>query len=292
MANVQRTKKPIKIRYNFGIVLLGVILIFGLVFYKYMKNTTLEEVLSEDREIYVPSLSSLLNGSDDEDSEEENSVASTDSETESEASEPAEIINPVPESEAVSSDYLDSCVFIGDSVTYGLSSYGLVSSSNVYASVSMSIAKIETEEIETQYGTMTVLDALEESQPENIYVMLGSSGAAWLSVDDMYDYFTSFMKKLMNTCPDSEIYIISVTPVTSDKETSVETPILNSDLDSFNELLLEYANEKSIHYLDMNSYLKNGGSSLPSSYAENDGVHLKYSTYELFIDYILTHVAG
>ncbi len=292
MANVSRTKKPIKIRYNFGIVLLGVVIIFGVVFYRYMKSTTLEEVLSEDREIYVPSFASLL-GSDEDEEEENASVSSgTASDSESEDSEPVEIVNPVPESEAVSSDYLDSCVFIGDSITYGLSSYGLVSSSNVYASVSMSIAKIETEEIETQYGTMTVLDALEESQPENIYVMLGSSGAAWLSVDDMYDYFTSFMKKLLNKCPNSEIYIISVTPVTSDKESSVETPILNSDLDSFNELLLEYANEKSIHYLDMNTYLKNGGSSLPSSYAENDGVHLKYSTYELFIEYILTHVAG
>ncbi|MCD8344605.1 MAG: GDSL-type esterase/lipase family protein [Oscillospiraceae bacterium] len=289
MANVSRTKKPIKIRYNFGIVLLGVILIFGLVFYRYMKNTTLEEVLSEDREIYVPSFASLL-GNDDEDSEGNNSVAE-DTETESEESAKAEIINPVPECEAVSSDYLDSCVFIGDSITYGLSSYGLVSSSSVYASVSMSIAKVETEEIETQYGTMTVIEALKESEPENIYVMLGTNGAAWLSVDEMYDYFTAFMKKLRNACSDSEIYIISVPPVTSDKETSVEAPILNSDLDSFNELLLEYANTNSLHYIDINSYLKDGGSSLPSSYAENDGVHLKYSTYELFIDYILTHVA-
>lgn len=289
MANVSRTKKPIKIRYNFGIVLLGVILIFGLVFYRYMKNTTLEEVLSEDREIYVPSFASLL-GNDDEDSEGNNSVAE-DTETESEESAKAEIINPVPECEAVSSDYLDSCVFIGDSITYGLSSYGLVSSSSVYASVSMSIAKVETEEIETQYGTMTVIEALKESEPENIYVMLGTNGAAWLSVDEMYDYFTAFMKKLRNACSDSEIYIISVPPVTSDKETSVEAPILNSDLDSFNELLLEYANTNSLHYIDINSYLKDGGSSLPSSYAENDGVHLKYSTYELFINYILTHVA-
>lgn len=290
MGNVSRTKKPLKVKYNFGIVLLGVILIFGLVFYRYMKNTTLEEVLSEDREIYVPSFASLLG--DDEDSDEDNASVVSDADSDEDTSEPSEIVNPVPESEAVSNDYLDSCVFIGDSLTYGLSSYGIVSSSNVYASVSMSIAKIETEEIETQYGTMTVLDALEQSQPENIYVMLGTNGAAWLSVDDMYDYYTSFMKKLMSTCPDSEIYIISVPPVTSDKETSVESPILNSDLDSLNELLLSYANDKSIHYLDINSYLKDGGSSLPSSYAENDGVHLKYSTYELFVDYILTHVAG
>ena len=290
MGNVNRTKKPLKVRYNFGIVLLGVILIFGLVFYRYMKNTTLEEVLSEDREIYVPSFASLLG--DDDDSDEDNASAVSDADLEEDTSEPSEIVNPVPESEAVSSDYLDSCVFIGDSLIYGLSSYGIVSSSNVYASVSMSIAKIETEEIETQYGTMTVLDALEQSQPENIYVMLGTNGAAWLSVDDMYDYYTSFMKKVMSTCSDSDIYIISVPPVTSDKETSVESPILNSDLDSLNELLLSYANDKSIHYLDINSYLKDGGSSLPSSYAENDGVHLKYSTYELFVDYILTHVVG
>ena len=69
----------------------------------------------------------------------------------------------------------------------------------------------------------------------------------------------------------------------------MESPIKNADIDSFNERLLEYANNNDIYYLDLNSYLKDSTGALAASDAENDGVHFKYSTYEKFIDYILKH---
>ena len=122
--------------------------------------------------------------------------------------------------------------------------------------------------------------------------MLGSNGAAWLNANEMYQYFSSFMKQVLATCPESEIYIISVPPVTVEKESSVTTPVHNSDIDEYNEKLLDYCDRNELHYLDLNSYLKNENGVLPTDDAENDGMHFKYSTYTKFIDYILTHVAN
>ncbi len=276
-------KKPRRVRYHFSLVFFAAVLIFGFMFYKYMTETTLEDVLNNESGVNLPAMSDEADVNTDEPN-------NADSETQQGSEEQS--VNPVPLSEAKSVDYLDSCVFIGDSITYGLASYNVVPANNVYASVSMSLSKVETSKIETQYGEMTILEALNLKQPENIYVMLGSNGAAFMTVNDMYQSFSSFMNNVSDICPESKIYILSVPPVTADKESSAETPILNSDLDEFNEKILEYANRNDMHYVDICTALKDESGKLPEDDAENDGLHLKYSAYSKLIDYVLSHVAG
>ncbi|MBQ8623453.1 MAG: hypothetical protein IJ424_03630 [Oscillospiraceae bacterium] len=286
MSDYSTKKKPRRVRYHFSLVFFVAVFIFGFMFYKYVTETTLEDVLAKEGSISLPAASDSVENTDN--ANETPPTEDNDPE-ESEAAEPG--INPVPLGEKKSSDYLDSCIFIGDSITYGLASYNVVPSANVYASVSMSISKVETAEIETQYGKMTILEALTNKQPENIYIMLGSNGAAFMNVNDMYQSFSSFMKKVSELCPQSEIYILSVPPVTANKESSTETPILNSDLDEFNEKLLEYADRNNMHYVDVCTALKDENGKLPEDDAENDGLHLKYSAYTKLIDYVLSHVA-
>lgn len=284
---MQEQKKRIRIRYRLSVVFFGVILIFGLMFYRYMKTVTLEDVLSENRTITVFSSNTTQKGDDKNKSDDDSAAEpSDDNKT------PAEVVNPVPESEAADESYLDSCVFIGDSITYGLVSYGVVPSSNVLSSVALSVSKIDTMQIDTAYGNVTVIDALTSMIPENIYIMLGSNGAAYMTPSEIYMSYSTFLNKLRIACPNANIYIISTPPVTDGKENSAESPIKNSDIDELNGMLLEYANQNGIHYLDMSSALKNSAGKMPSDSADNDGMHFKYSTYEIFIDYVLTHVAG
>ena len=51
-----RSGKKKKVRYHFSLVFFAAVLIFGFMFFRYMKTTTLEEVLSEDRDITMPAL--------------------------------------------------------------------------------------------------------------------------------------------------------------------------------------------------------------------------------------------
>ncbi len=277
-------RKPRRVRYHFSLVFFAAVFIFGFMFYKYMTETTLEDVLANDTDSDTIGVSDNINDTTDQgDIDQSDDVQQGIEEG---------IINPVPESEAKTADYLNSCIFVGDSITYGLASYNVVPSTNVYASMSMSISKVETGKIDTQYGEMTIAEALQLKQPENIYVMLGSNGAAFMSVNDMYQSFSSFMKIVSEICPESNVYILSVPPVTAEKEASAESPISNADLDEFNTKILEYANRNDMYYVDISSALKDDSGKLPKADAENDGLHLKYSAYEKLINYVLTHTVG
>ena len=283
----EQNRKIRRVRYRLSVVFFGVILIFGLVFYRYMKTVTLEDVLSENRTITIFSSNTTQKG------DNKNNTDDTADDAEAAGDVPVgEVVNPVPESEAADESYLDGCVFVGDSITYGLVSYGVVPSSNVLSSVALSVSKIDTMQIDTAYGNVTVLEALTSMSPENIYIMLGSNGAAYMSPSEIYLSYSQFLNKLRIACPNSKIYIISTPPVTAGKENSAESPVKNSDIDELNGKLLEYADQNKVNYLDMSSALKDSSGKLPSDSADNDGMHLKYSTYETFIDYILTHIAG
>lgn len=275
-------KKLRKVRYRLSIVFFGVVLIFGLMFYRYMKTVTLEDVLSQDRTVNFFSPNASLKGEEDGSDNLPDSGEQT-------SKQDSEIVNPIAESEPVDEDYFNDCVFIGDSVAYGLDSYKVIPSSRVLASVNMSLSKIETGQIDTAYGSLTVIEALGEIQPKNIYTLLGSNSAAYMTPAEMYQSYSAFLNKVRIACPEARVYIISVTPVTSSKEASPEAPVKNSDIDELNSKLLDYANSNGICYLDLNSEFKDETGCLKADYAENDGMHLNNSAYTDFAGYILSH---
>lgn len=202
-----------------------------------------------------------------------------------------ELTNPVPKSDARSQSYLAKCVFVGDSITVGLSDYQLVSMKNVIAEVGMNIEKINTETMQTAYGELTVLDALKEAEPENIYIMLGSNGIAWMDIDSMIGEYSTFIDGIKESLDNSNVYIIAIPPVTAARENSDE-PIKNEDIDDYNSKLLELANEKKCWYIDLNSELKGSDGKFPQSDAADDGMHFNKSTYDKMLQFVLSHVAG
>lgn len=282
MSDLKSRRKPKRVKYHFSLVFFAAVVIFGAMFYNYYTNTTLEDVLAQQNAVVDSQASN----------ENQNDINNENTDVPENIPEvvPEEKVNPVPESEKVGDDYLQNVVFIGDSLTYGLSTYNIVPSSNVLASVSLNLAKIDTATVDTAYGKLTIVDALTQMQPKTAYIMLGSNGMAYLNANELYQYFSTFMKNVLDVCPETEIYIISVPPVTAEKETTVNVPIKNSHIDEFNAKLLEYCNRNGLNYLDLNSSLKNENGVLADEDAENDGMHLKHSTYTKFTDYILTHV--
>lgn len=201
------------------------------------------------------------------------------------------LINPVPASDPKSEAYFGKCMFVGDSISVGFSDYQFMSAKNVIAEIGMNIEKINTDPMKTAYGEVTALEALKAADPENVYIMLGSNGIAWLPTDTMIEYYSEFVDKVMTDMPEADIYILSIPPVTAERETAENEPILNSDIDNYNSELLKMANEKQIYYVDINTILKNNDGKLPSEQAQDDGMHFVKDTYSVVVDYILSHTA-
>lgn len=278
-------KKKLRVRYRFSLVFFATVLIFGLMFYKYIKTTTLEDVLSQDRTITVfNDKSTVVKGDDSKDD--------TDAESPEQSSAAGEVSNPVPENETPKDEsYLDSCVFVGGSLVYGLRSHEVLPPNQVYSSVSLSIFNADTEKIDTTSGSMTVLEALQSASPENIYLLFSASSVAYSTPDDIYKSYSTFVNKLRIAVPNSRVYVISTPPVAERKENSVTSPVKNSDIDDLNVKLLKYCDDNGVYYLDLSAALKNDKGRLGDDYAENDGLHFKRSTYTELINYILAHTA-
>lgn len=212
-----------------------------------------------------------------------------DNSSQNEQSEPEKITNPVPESSAMSQTYFGKCMFVGDSITVGLSDYQLVPMKNVIAEIGLNIEKINTETIQTQFGDVTALEALKQGEPENVYVMLGSNGIAWLTIEDMIAEYTEFLSEIRKALPETKIYILSIPPVTAAREVS-EEPVSNATIIEYNSKLLELANENNYYYVDVHSALEDSEGVLSAEDAAEDGMHFNKLTYDKMISYILSHV--
>lgn len=261
------------IRFRFKVVFIIFILVTAVCFLIYMTGVNIGDDETETN-VFIQS-----------------ETEATESTSEESAAETSKIINPVPQSEPLTETYFGKCAFVGDSITVGLSDYQLVPVKNVFAEIGMNIEKINSETMQTAFGEMTALEGLKQAQPENIYIMLGSNGISWLTVDDMISYYSEFVNSIQENLPDSQIYILSIPPVTAERETDEEEPILNSDIDKYNSELLKMANDKKIHYVDVNTALKGNDGKFPAENAADDGMHFKKTTYSIMLDYILSHVA-
>lgn len=211
-----------------------------------------------------------------------------------ESSEPEPAVDPylgaaVPESETVEKSYFDDAVFVGDSLTYGLGAYEVLDASCVIAHTGINPQTILTSAcIEQANGaSVTALEAVKAAAPHKIYVMLGSNGVAFLTQDNIIEFYGEFLDELRAALPDAILYVESVLPVTHEKE-SGDSRYANSKIDALNDALLELATEKGAYFVNVSEAIKDESGCLPAA-ASSDGMHFGVSTYNKWVDYLLTH---
>ena len=287
--NNQHTKNK-KMNYRIDMVVLSCAIVFIACFVIYMFRG---EIVPESDNSGNPqaSLQSSSDSQANQNSNQPDSKNDSSSSAESENQEkPQTAVNPVPLTSKADFTYLDNCVFVGDSLTYGLSSYQILPARNVLASIGLNISKIDTEAIPTTEGKLTAINSLKIKKPSTVYIMLGSNGIAWMNVDTMISKYSDFISEIEKELPNTKICILSIPPVTAQRETASEGAIKNSTIDEYNSQLLKMANEKKIHFVDLNTGLKNNSGKLETTKAEKDGMHFKKVSYDMMIDYILTHI--
>lgn len=265
----------------------------------YLKNYEIESKPSAKYAEFVKEQEDLADAAAKKSSQGDTSEVSDSSSSEgnSESQTKSGSTNPVPESAPKGDEYIDTCMFIGDSITSGLSSYRIVPADRVMSAIGVRPDNIETQKLQTMsMGKIIEVDAVEhlkEVKPENIYILLGSNGVAWMDNDVTISCYESFVGKIKYELPDSKIYIISLTPVGTMKENIADEKsgrVLNSQIDSFNEKLLAMADRSGVYYVDANSELKGPNGKLPDD-ETSDGMHFISSTYKKFLDYLLCHTA-
>ena len=200
------------------------------------------------------------------------------------------------ETEDYGQDYLNSIIFVGDSTTYGLKAYSMLSggtnTTQVWtpASGTYSLnALVSTYKIVyPQTGEeMTVAEAAAYAKPEYMIITLGINyGVPYCGETEFKKYYRMLLDDVTEASPETKLMLQSIYPVATNNELK---DITNEKIDLANQWIEQLAEEYGLKYLHTNPALKGEDGYLVQSYQNGDGLHMQQSGFKVILNYIRTH---
>lgn len=184
--------------------------------------------------------------------------------------------------------YLNHCIFLGDSRTVAMVTYGYLPEDSTLAEVGLchvnAEEKIYTFSSGLQYSFSTYL---ETHQADVIYISYGINGVGYTDEETYKNKYEQLIDNVMQSAPDSILVLQSIWPVREGY--AMTQKITNERVDYYNDFLYNLAQEKGIYYLDTASVLKDDYNSMKGEYNSGDGLHYNEAGYEAVFSYILSH---
>ncbi len=183
---------------------------------------------------------------------------------------------------AVDKSYYDNVLFIGDSLTVGLSMYGNLKNATYFCITGMGV----DEALSRDMGGVTLDALLDARQYDAVYIMLGINNMGSKRKSFLSSY-SSLVNHVQEKQPNAGIVIQSILAVTSSY--CAEHPNFNNDeIRERNAGLAELADGEHIFYLDLNAFYMDDAGNLRDSQAR-DGLHLKTKSYKVWKEALLAN---
>lgn len=198
---------------------------------------------------------------------------------------------PVPLGESADEEeWFSDAVLIGDSRTEGLRIYsGITSKADFLTYTGLTVRGVNDGAKVIRIGEekYPVLDFLVSKSYGKIYIALGINELGRGS-DTFIQNFGQVVNKIHALQPEARIYIQSILPVNADLCRSHGYYATNPTVDSFNQALSSFCEEKEVYRLGIPEELLDENGEL-SAALTSDGVHLQKTGSALWLDYLLTH---
>ncbi len=201
----------------------------------------------------------------------------------------------LPLTEDAGTEYQDSLIFVGDSLTAHLINRGVLTGGSDTKQVWRSetnMINLNSEVTSAKIifpGTgekMTIAEAAREAKPSILIITLGTDwGVAYLGEEEFKECYTKLVVQIQKASPRTKIVLQSIFPVTA------ACPSLsNQQIDTANTWVKAVAAENECYYLDTQSILKDDKNCLKDEYCNStDGIHLTTGAYQMILNYIRTH---
>lgn len=192
---------------------------------------------------------------------------------------------------AASSQYISEMLFIGDSRTAGLVTYGFLPQIQALAMDGLNHKTAREDALISRGGRLvTIPQAAGEIAPKRMLVSFGINGLGFMGEEDFLLEYEGLLDDLLSECPDSTLIIQSIYPVSA--ELAVRKPELsNQTIAHYNELLKALAQKKGGYFLNTCEVLSDSGGALLKQYDAGDGLHLNTAAYEVILQYVSEHPA-
>lgn len=193
----------------------------------------------------------------------------------------------------VTTQWFDDAAFLGDSLTVGLSYYGIdVGDALIcgYEGTSPNQIVNRTTLHNDDRGDEVAMDVLAAAQPAKLYILLGTNA---LVADGDYEgflnYYARMLDELRGALPHTAIYVQSILPVRP--EALQKAPGLNSQrLGEVNQRLRALCAERGCTFVDISAALSDDSGALLAEAAQTDGIHLTKSGYSKWISCLCSSV--
>lgn len=191
--------------------------------------------------------------------------------------------------EELASYYGDS-VFIGDSIMVGFRNYSARQKTFVHDIPFLAVGSysafnamkpVNADNVHPVYkGKKCQLwNAVPLIGSKRAFILLGMNDISILGLEGARDQYKELIDKILETSPDLEIHIISVTYTLADQGIG---KLNNENLAKYNVLLQEMAEENGWDYLDLCTPLSDGNGNLAEEYCSDGFVHLSTAAYTLW----------
>ena len=238
----------------------------------------------------------------DDGKESPDSGTSAEPGSESEAPDEGEAASETPassvllaETEDAGQEYIDKLTFLGDSTTYGLKYYEVLSggknTTQVWtpASGTLTLFNYATATIvfPEDGQEISIVDAVTRKLPEYLVITLGVNGVSMMDEDWFKTDYTALVQSIQAASPDTKIICNSIYPVENDYA-QIES-INNTNIPQANEWIKAVAEATGCKYADSASVLKAEDGSLREDYGNGDGIHLNADGFNAVLNYLRTH---
>ena len=198
----------------------------------------------------------------------------------------------LPESPAVTDDYFDDALFIGNSLVVALQKvYPL--NSRFFATVGLNILHVFSKEIVTlPDGTVsTIYDALSALDYNKVYLMFGINELGFGTPGGFILYYNRLIDQILASAPHATVYVQSIIPIHEEKATNAgynTTIVNNTNITSFNQALEQMCRDKGVCFVDVYDAFADANGSLPAK-STPDGIHLNTADIYHWMEYLKTH---
>lgn len=174
-------------------------------------------------------------------------------------------------------------IFAGDSICQGIGYPGwaypymsIKGKKKVIAYRGLNTVTFHTKRI---FKGKTGLQKLIAEKPYRVYMMLGMNEIHFRKTSSMIAEYKSMIKEIQQACPDTDIVLCAISPVTRAERARHPG---HWQISVFNKKLKALAKKTGCRYFDYTAFLKDSGGYLKAQYAEGDGYHWKSSAYATF----------
>lgn len=185
----------------------------------------------------------------------------------------------------VDEDYFNNSLFIGDSRTEGFMMYKKLKGAIYYCDRTYGVyAGFDVKKDIKGVGEFTLNEILNKYTFDKIYVCLGMNNVTLNKAHHKKTYY-SYLTHIKELQPNAIIYILSNMHIT---KKSKPIDFNNDDINQINNFLKDFADDKTIYYLDTTTIYDDEDGYLKNEYSY-DGWHIKIEYYDKYLEFLETH---